>query len=141
MGLPGPITRQLRASGDIKTLDAAVTRARLLMTIDAEPVAIVEEKSSEVQLLTEQVALLTEQVAALSTRHQGNKQQGVEDSHAVSVVTKWDMYSAIALIVTRRLDVLPVGSQDISQETVSYRETNGGRLDRAAGVPFNKPNQ
>ena len=28
MGLPGPITRQLRASGDIKTLDAAVTRAR-----------------------------------------------------------------------------------------------------------------
>ena len=36
-GLPGPITRQLRASGDIKTLEAAMTRARLLMTIDAEP--------------------------------------------------------------------------------------------------------
>ena len=69
MGLPG-------SSGDIKTLDAAVTRARLLMTIDAEPVAMVEEKSNEVQLLTEQVALVTEQVAALSTCHQGNKQSG-----------------------------------------------------------------
>ena len=76
MGLPGPITRQVRALGDVKTLDAAVTHARLLITIDAEPVAMVEEKSSEVQLLTEQVALLTEQVAALSTRHQGNKQSG-----------------------------------------------------------------
>ena len=81
------------------------------MTIDAEPVATVEEKPSEVQLLTEQVALLTAQVAALSTCHQGNKQSG---SDAVSVVTKWDMYSAISLIVSRRLNVLPVGSQEIS---------------------------
>ena len=77
-GLPGPITRQLRASGDIKTLEAAMTRARLLMTIDAEPVAMVDEKPSElseVQRLTEQVVFLTEQVAALST-HQRNRQSG-----------------------------------------------------------------
>ena len=72
-GLPGPIMRQLRASGDIKTLEAVMTRARLLMTIDAEPVAMVDEKPSEVQRLTEQVALLTEQVAALST-HQRDSQ-------------------------------------------------------------------
>ena len=37
------------------------------MTIDAGPVAAVEEKSSESQL-KEQVAALTEQVAALTTR-------------------------------------------------------------------------
>ena len=74
-GLPGPITRQLRASGNIKTLEAAMTRARLLMTIDTEPVAMVDEKPSEVQQLTEQVALLTEQVAALSTQ-QRNRQSG-----------------------------------------------------------------
>ena len=49
-------------------------RARLLMAIDSQPVAMLEEKPSEVQLLTEQVALLTEQVAALSTRQQRDKQ-------------------------------------------------------------------
>ena len=54
-----------------------MTCARLLMTIDAEPVTMVDEKPSEVQRLTEQVALLTEQVAALST-HQRNRQSGSE---------------------------------------------------------------
>jgi len=33
-GLPEPITKQLRASGEVKTLEAAVTCSRLLMTID-----------------------------------------------------------------------------------------------------------
>ena len=66
-GIPEPIARQLRASGEVTTLDKAITRARLLMTIDAGPVAAVEEKSSESQL-KEQVAALTEQVAALTTR-------------------------------------------------------------------------
>ena len=37
-GLPSPITRQLRALGELKTLEAAMTHARLLMTIDAEPI-------------------------------------------------------------------------------------------------------
>ena len=58
------------AIGEVKTLEAAMARARLLMATDLQPVAMLEDISSEVQLLTEQVALLTEQVAALSTRQQ-----------------------------------------------------------------------
>ena len=72
-GFPGPIKRQSTASGDVKTIEAALTHARLLMTIDAELVAMVDEKPSEVQRLAEQVGLLTEQVAALSM-HQRNRQ-------------------------------------------------------------------
>ena len=52
VGLPDGI-RQLRASGEVKTLDAAMKPTRLLMTIDSQPVAMLEEKPSEVQLLTE----------------------------------------------------------------------------------------
>ena len=33
-GLPETISRQLRATGEVKTLDTAIARARLLMTID-----------------------------------------------------------------------------------------------------------
>ena len=73
-GLPDAITKQLRASGEIRTLEEAMARARLLMAIDLQPVAMLEEKPSEIQLLREQVALLTEQVATLSTHQQGNNQ-------------------------------------------------------------------
>lgn len=39
--IPEPISRQLRTSGEIKTLDRAIERARLrlLMTIEPEPLA------------------------------------------------------------------------------------------------------
>lgn len=67
-GVPDAVSRQLRATGETKTLDAAVVRARLLMTIDDHgQAAAVAEGPTEVQLLREQVALLTEQVATLST--------------------------------------------------------------------------
>lgn len=67
-GIPDPVSRQLRATGEIKTLDAAVTRSRLLMTIDEHrQVAAVKEGPTEVQLLREQVALLAEQVSTLCT--------------------------------------------------------------------------
>ena len=59
-GLPDGITRQLTVSGEVKTLEATMERARPLMAIDSQIVAMLEEKPSEVQLLTEQVALLTE---------------------------------------------------------------------------------
>ena len=84
-GLPDGITRKLKASGEVKTLEAAMAHAKLLMSIDSQSVALLEEKSSEVQLLTEQVALLTEQVAALSTHQQGIGNRKVEDSFVVSV--------------------------------------------------------
>ena len=75
-GIPEAIARQLRALGEVTTLDKAMTRARLLMTIDSEPVATIAdknpsplaEKPNETQLLREQIAVLTEQVAALTTK-------------------------------------------------------------------------
>ena len=67
-GLPDNISRQLRATGEMKMLDAAVARARLLMTIDDHgQSAAVANQPNEVELLREQVALLTEQVATLAT--------------------------------------------------------------------------
>ena len=77
-GLPELITKQLRASGEVKTLEGAVTRARLLMTVDAQAVSTVKdvaEEQTEVQKLRDQVALLTEQMASLSTRQGGYQQQ------------------------------------------------------------------
>ena len=66
-GLPDKVGRQLRASGEIKTLAAAIERARLLMTIDDHgQSAAVTNEPSEVELLREQVALLTDQVATSS---------------------------------------------------------------------------
>ena len=75
-GIPEAIARQLRASGEVDTLDKAMTRARLLMAIDSEPVAAIAdnnpslpaEKPNETQLLREQIAILTEKVAALTTK-------------------------------------------------------------------------
>jgi len=64
VGIPEIIGHQLRASREVMTLDKVITHARLLMTIDPEPVAAVEEKSSESQL-REQVAAL---VAVLTAR-------------------------------------------------------------------------
>ena len=45
--LPEPIMKQLRASGEVKMLEAAVTRSRLLITVDSQPVAAVKEESKE----------------------------------------------------------------------------------------------
>ena len=67
------MSKQLRATGEVLALDAAVARTRLLMTIgNQEQAAAVSEKPSEVEpsdteILRQQVALLTEKVAALSS--------------------------------------------------------------------------
>lgn len=75
-GLPGVVSRQLRATGEAKTLSAAVERARLLMAIgDQGQVSAVADKPSAVEQLTEQVARLTEQVAALSTTAQNTSRR------------------------------------------------------------------
>ena len=81
-GIPESIAKQLRASGEVTTLDAAITHARLLMTIDSDSVVALTkpdaftQKSDEVKLLREQVAVLSEQVAVLST----NQSRGVRPS-------------------------------------------------------------
>ena len=75
-GIPENISKQVRASGEVTTLDTAVTRAKLLMTINSDSVNALTTKPDarpdEMQLLREQVAALTEQVAVLST----NKSHG-----------------------------------------------------------------
>ena len=67
-GIPESIAKQVRASGEVTTLETAITRAKLLMTIDSDPVATLTEKPDEIQQLQQQVAVLTEQVAVLSTK-------------------------------------------------------------------------
>ena len=61
-GIPESISRQLRVSGEIKTLDKAIERARLLMTIEPEQVATLREnpcvsvgKPNEIQMLREHI--------------------------------------------------------------------------------------
>ena len=77
-GIPNNVSRQLRATGEISTLEAAITRARLLMTID-EPqhttTAAIGNQYGEVDSLKEQIAVLTEQVAALTTMKAGDQQR------------------------------------------------------------------
>ena len=51
-GLPDNVSRQLRATGEIKALDVVVVRAWLLMTIDGHgQAAAVADKPDEVELL------------------------------------------------------------------------------------------
>ena len=65
-GIPDTISRQLRASGETKSLGDAVEQARLLMTIEApDQTAAIANKMSEVETFREQLESLTEQVAAL----------------------------------------------------------------------------
>ena len=67
-GLPEAVSKQLRASGQVKDLQAATEHAKLLMTVDEQySVAAVVRKSTEVDELQDQMALLQEQVAALTT--------------------------------------------------------------------------
>ena len=69
LGLP----EAMRVSGETASLDAAVNRARLLMTIEGQgQAAVAVAKDIEVEQLREQVALLTEQVATLSNQLQIN---------------------------------------------------------------------
>ena len=66
------------AAGEVKTLEAAFTHSRLLMTIDSLSVSVVKEESKEhtgMQELRDQVVLPTEQVASLSPRQSGYQQQ------------------------------------------------------------------
>ena len=72
-GLPGHVSKQLRAVGDIDDLDKVIERAKLLLTIDKrENIAAIEttETPREMEVLQQQVSLLSEQVAALTTRQQ-----------------------------------------------------------------------
>lgn len=70
-GIPRDISKSIRAASDVKSLDKACERARLLMAVegDATPaVATVSDASNELQELRGQITELTEQVAMLTTQ-------------------------------------------------------------------------
>ena len=70
-GISDSVSSQIRATGDITTLEKAIEKARLLMTIKdhtAQTAAIGQPEDNSMQQLKEQIAQLTEQVAALSTQ-------------------------------------------------------------------------
>ena len=73
-GLPDAVSR---ATGDVKTLDAAVERSRLLMALgdSSHMAAVVPQTASELEQLKEQVEKLTEMVAAIPVRQQRAKRQ------------------------------------------------------------------
>ena len=75
-GMPDSISRQLRASGDMKSLEDTVARARLLMAIDLtdKTVERTATVADEFEVLREQITTLTEQVAALSAPSQRERQ-------------------------------------------------------------------
>lgn len=113
-GLPDGLGWQLRSTGEMKSLDAAIARARLLMTIeDHGQVSAVSNKTSEVELLQEQVVFLTEQVGTLMTSHSAT---GVTNttSCVVSAAISLGMFSVPVPTVTiiRSVDALCVISWD-----------------------------
>ena len=76
-GLPGTVSKQLRAAGDTTKLQTTFDRAKLLMSLeDEQTVATVSTPAEKprvsenrvVEQLVEQVAALSKQVEALSTR-------------------------------------------------------------------------
>ena len=70
-GLPTPISRQLRATGDTKELDAVVQRVKVLMTVNEQEQAAmhtVHKSSRKVDDLKMQITELTEQAAALKAQ-------------------------------------------------------------------------
>ena len=71
-GLPASISRQLRATGDTKELDAVVQRAEVLMAVSeqeqAAAMTVAPQSPREVDDLKTQITELTEQVAALTAR-------------------------------------------------------------------------
>ena len=67
-GLPLSVSQQIRATGETKSLEQVVERAKLLMVVQEQTAAITSEET-EVSKLREQVSQLTEQVAALNVQH------------------------------------------------------------------------
>ena len=128
-GLPGPVSRQLHATGDTKELEAVVQRAKVLMAVsDQQQTVAMITMPSEVNQLKTQVTLLTEQVAALTTRQ---KMKGLD---TIFIVTNWGTLSVAVLHDSQARGVTSLIDQVILQEIVG-RETPRGCLPGAAGIP------
>ena len=69
--IPEDISKPIRAASEVKSLEQAVEKARLLQAVDSNnpsAVAAVSDSLAQVQELQGLISALTEQVAALSTR-------------------------------------------------------------------------
>ena len=67
-GFSGPVSRQLRATGNTKDLEVVVQRPKVLMAVsDQQQTTAMTTTPNEVDQLKIQVTLLTEQVAVLTT--------------------------------------------------------------------------
>lgn len=131
-GLLAAVNRQLRAIGEITTIEAAVSRARLLMTIeDHGQVAAVAETPSDAEQLRKQVAALTEQVALLSASQKTNNSQQKFRNHSCCLrVIVQDTCKRSARIVAEtptNTAVLRVANWAIWQE-IAIRETTWRHL-------------
>ena len=124
--------KQLRVSGEVKMLEAAITCSQLLMIIDPQLVSAVKKvskKHSKLKKLTEKVALLTEQVASLST------QQSSEGGQGISSVTKLAMCNVIVgfkltlkVSLSSKLIVLHIGRNCWYQRNEQGMSTQGNRF-------------
>ena len=73
-GIPEDINKPIRTASEVKSLEQAVEKARLLIVVDSNNpsavAAVSDSQESQVQEFQGQISALTEQVAALSTRRQ-----------------------------------------------------------------------
>jgi len=133
VGIPEAIAKQLRASDEVTTLDAVITRVRLLMTIESDLVATITEKPDELRLRREQVAVLTEQVAVLST----NQSKGMQPPRNPPRCFHCNQVGHLQHNFHNRVST--VANLVIFQKIICIRETAMEHLYRATGVPTSKP--
>ena len=96
-GISEAISKQLRASGEVTTLNAAITLAKFLMTIDSELVAILTDKPDEVQLLWDSGCPYRTS-SCLINLIKGYMTIYIGALLIVFTVIKWSMYNVTATI-------------------------------------------
>ena len=144
-GIPRDISKPIRAASDVKSLDQAMERARLLMAVDSEgpsPVAAVSDTtaySTQLQELQGQISELTERPCCLrkDELHPGHP-YGV--TIAVELVTcdvnvQPDAECRMAGIVSIAAHLVTCNETALCHDEAILRETTEGRLHRATVVP------
>ena len=135
-GLPGPVSRQLRATGDTKELEAVVQRAKVLMTVsDQQQTAAMTTTPREVDQLKPKSHSWQNKWLHLQ---QDRKMKGLD---TVYTVTDWGTLSVAVPHDSQARGVTSVIDQVILQEIVG-RETPRGCLpgQQASPIPVSPNN-